>query len=401
MGSQLRIALYGHDTVGIGHFRRNLLLAQTFSEITPRPVTLVLCGTREATAFSLPPGVDCLAVPSLCKEQKGGYAPRLLDVSLQELIDLRTETIWAALHAFKPDIFIVDKVPRGACRELDWTLQSLRSAGVTRCVLGLRDVLDDPETVRREWLSQETEEAIRDYYDAVWVYGDPAVYDLCREYQLSAETVGKVRFTGYLSPPVMPEREAVSGDPYAVLGLPAGRLVLCMVGGGHDGIQLAEAFVEAELPSETNAVLVTGPQMPVEARQRLHRRVLNRPRFRVLEFVTRPELLLARADRVIAMGGYNTTCELLSLEKTALIVPRVTPRREQLIRAERLRDRGVLDMLHPAQVTPSVLSDWLARDVPRPTGARDTIDMNGVHHLPGLLEELLGSEASCHPAVLA
>src|SRR2546422_1584136 len=136
MESQLRIALYGHDTVGIGHLRRNMLLAQTFAEIRPRPVILVLSGAREATAFPLPFGVDCLTVPSLCKAMSGGYAPRLLDLSLQELIELRSETIWAALHAFKPDVFIVDKVPRGACRELDWTLQSLYSCGGTRCVLG-------------------------------------------------------------------------------------------------------------------------------------------------------------------------------------------------------------------------------------------------------------------------
>src|SRR3712207_9415316 len=65
----------------------------------------------------------------------------------------------------------------------------------------------------------------------------------------------------------------------------------------------------------------------------------------VLEFVPEPALLLARADFVVAMGGYNTVCEALSFEKRALIVPRVTPRREQMVRAERLRDRGLIDVL--------------------------------------------------------
>ena len=40
---------------------------------------------------------------------------------------------------------------------------------------------------------------------------------------------------------------------------------------------------------------------------------------------------------VVAMGGYNTFCEILSFGKPALIVPRTAPRQEQYLRAERAR----------------------------------------------------------------
>ena len=57
------------------------------------------------------------------------------------------------------------------------------------------------------------------------------------------------------------------------------------------------------------------------------------------------EALVARAAGVVAMGGYNTFCEVLSLDKRALIVPRTAPRLEQHIRASRATELGLVSML--------------------------------------------------------
>ena len=66
-----RVALYSHDTMGIGHMRRNLLIAQALAH-GPQPVSiLMVAGAREVSAFGLPPGVDCLTLPSLFKDDKG------------------------------------------------------------------------------------------------------------------------------------------------------------------------------------------------------------------------------------------------------------------------------------------------------------------------------------------
>jgi len=56
-------------------------------------------------------------------------------------------------------------------------------------------------------------------------------------------------------------------------------------------------------------------------------------------------LLIARAEGVVAMGGYNTFCEVLSLDKPALLIPRSTPRLEQTIRARRAQALGFVSML--------------------------------------------------------
>src|SRR5262245_26080551 len=307
-----RVALYSHDTMGIGHMRRNLLIAEALAGSSLSPSVLVIAGVREAGAFPLRRGIDCLTLPSLAKEGEGCYQARGLDVSLRRLLGLRARTIDAALGAFNPDVLIVDKVPRGALGELDLALARLRARGRARCVLGLREVLDEPAVVRREWAEAGNDDVVRANYDAVWVYGDPAVYDPVCEYGFPADLAAKVRYTGYFDERSRSRLEPV---PAPGLDLPPGRLVLCLVGGGQDGEPLAEAFAAAELPPGATAVLVTGPLMSREGQDRLRRRAAVNPRLRVVEFLSDPERLLGRAERVIAMGGYNTIREVLSFEK--------------------------------------------------------------------------------------
>jgi predicted glycosyltransferase len=302
-----------------------------------------------------------------------------------------------ALETFEPDVLIADHLPRGALRELEPALESLRARGDTRCVLGLRDVLDDPETVHREWFRANNENAIRRYYDAVWVYGDPAVYDLVREYHFPPDLAAKVRYTGYLTPPIQTAFAQIDGAELltAVAG-PPDRLVLCMLGGGQDGAFLAEAFAQVDFPPGTKGVILTGPFMPPEVRHCLYRRAAANPQLRVVKFVTDPDILLGLADRVVTMGGYNTTYEVLVAEKPALIVPRTGPRREQLIRAERLRQLGLVDVLPQDRLSSAALMEWLGRDPgPRPR-VLGRIDFQGAERLPHLLAEVL-NRPPCRP----
>src|SRR5436189_4625504 len=326
--------------MGLGHMRRNLLLAQALRHSRLQAVVLMIAGAREASLVTSTAAVDCVALPSLRKDGGGQYHPRHLAVSLKERLALRGGTAGAALEAFAPDVLIVDAVPRGALRELDPVLESLRARGRTRLVLGLRDVLDEPARLQREWARAQNQEAVRRYYDAVWVYGDPAVYDPVREYGFTPDVASKVRYTGYLDQRARTEYAGGQhGDPVAALGLPPGPLALCLVGSGQDGAQLAEAFAEAELPADTNGVLVTGPSMPLDVRRRIARATAGRPGRRIVRFLSEPTRLVRRANYIVAMGGYNTICEGLSFRKAAPILPRVEPRRERLLRAEPLRAR--------------------------------------------------------------
>ena len=73
-----RIAFYSHDTMGLGHIRRNMLLAQSVLQSYPDMEVLLLSGVRESGAFKLPTGADSVTLPTYFKTPQGQYVPRSL-----------------------------------------------------------------------------------------------------------------------------------------------------------------------------------------------------------------------------------------------------------------------------------------------------------------------------------
>lgn len=395
-----RIALYSHDTQGLGHIRRNISIASALVGAHPDTDVLLLSGAPEATCLPLPPNSEVITLPALRKNLDGHYGPRVLGLPLEEVVELRRQISSAALLALRPDLLIVDKVARGFGGELEGTLRSLRRGG-TRTVLGLRDVLDSPAVTAAEWRSGRTDEAIRDLYDEVWVYGDPVVFDAAQAYGWSWAVRTKIAYTGYLADHVP--------DPCAVAGgqdnaPPSEPYVLCLVGGGQDGAQLAEAFVESGPPPGHTGVLVTGPYMSPGDRERLVRTSRRRSDLLVHGFTARARELVAGAAATVTMGGYNSVCELLAAGCPTLVAPRVRPRMEQAIRASALSRMGRLDVLLPHELTPQRIRAWLERAVApasttttttgepsRSHPCRPAIDLAGLSRIPVFAHALLTS----------
>jgi len=398
-----RIALYSHDTQGLGHVRRNIAIASALVEAHPATDVLLLTGAPEAAALPLPANTEVVTLPTLHKDVSGGYRPKTLGMGLPALLELRGQIVAAALAAFDPDLFVVDKAVRGVHGELDTALRRLQGTG-TRVVLGLRDVLDAPAATVREWQATGSTETIRDYYDEVWVYGDPEVFDPAAAYDWPWSVRSKLVYTGYLAdhrPDYLPPRSHPdrAADRWLV---PAEPYVLCLVGGGQDGAGLAEAFARTDLPPGHRGVLVTGPYMSQEQRRHLEEIARTRTALTVHGFTPRAHELIAGAAAAVTMGGYNSVCELLAARCPALVVPRTVPRMEQAVRAEALTRLGWVDTLPPAELGPVRIAAWLDRAVTCPRGGLGRIDLDGLVHLCQRTDALLTPylvEADHHAAV--
>ena len=371
-----RVVLYSHDTLGFGHLRRNLMLAARLKALDPAPEVVLIAGTSEAGAFDLPDGVDLITLPAYAKQTSGAYVPRRLGMRVTELRDLRAGVIRAAVKRIRPDLFIADNVPLGAQGELGPALRWMARETGNRRVLGLRDILDDPRAVRLQWLRDRNVEAVNAHYTDVWIYGDPAVHDPIADAGLAGAIRARVTHTGYLLRPARPAATTRT-RPH----------ILCTVGGGRDGAAVLEAFAAAPLPPGRDGVIVTGSQLDDGVRARIERLAAARPELDVRRFVPDLMPLLGSAERVVTMGGYNTVCEVVRLGTPALVVPRVRPRREQLVRAERFTALGLLEMLHPDRLTPAALGDWLARPAHPP--ARGRIDADGLDRFADLAQGAL------------
>jgi predicted glycosyltransferase/ActR/RegA family two-component response regulator len=393
-----RIVLYSHDTMGLGHMRRNILIARSLAESRIKANVLLVSGAREIGRFELPAGIDCLVLPSYRKSAAGNYESRHLDLETQELVSLRAQTINASVLAFDPDVFVVDNVPRGALNELDNVLSSLNARNRTRLVLGLRDILDAPQATRAEWAKRNNLNTIQWHYDEVWIYGDPKIYNPCETYGFGDAFNRKVRFTGYLdarkrATPRASDIVSPTGSDEVPNDKPYN---LCLVGGGQDGFALAEAFALSCQPAMTLGVLITGPFMQPEQIERLHQIAEHRDDLEVLGFVEEPTDLLSNARRVVAMGGYNTVNEVLAFNRPTLIVPRIRPRQEQIVRAQRLAELGYIDMLHPDALQPAAIGEWLDKPDAALPGASAPIDLLGLKRLADYVARLTNEKGIHH-----
>lgn len=353
-----RILLYSHDTYGLGHLRRTLNIAGQLARDLPNASQLVLTGSMVAGAFSLPPHLDLIKLPALSKRSNGRYKARALPLSLAQIMAWREQMILQAVIAFEPDLVLVDKTPAGVQGELLPTLHYLRTQRPeTRLVLGMRDIEDDPEATQREWAANDTRRLHEQVYDRILLYGQREVFDPVREYAMSPLATAKLVECGYLDR-VTPSRsrEVVRRE----LGASDRPLVVVTVGGGGDGFDLIKTYLDAlaAVPALAgiHSLVVTGPLMARDRRDLL-RTAAQAEGLTLMEFT--PDLVsyIAAADLVVSMAGYNTVCETLSLGVRALLVPRVRPRAEQRIRAERLAQQGCARLLLPEDLSPQRLAD--------------------------------------------
>jgi predicted glycosyltransferase len=203
--------------------------------------------------------------------------------------------------------------------------------------------MDEPTVLVDEWERKCVFPALEELYDAIWVYGLPEIFDPLREIPGMSAFSAKTHFTGYLRRTVG-NRAALPSEH----GLPTEPSILVTPGGGGDGAELIEWVIAAyehdpALPHP--ALIVFGPFLPPEIRQAFQERVARHPRLCAITFDPHVEPLFERAVGVVAMGGYNTFCEILSFGKPALLVPRTLPRLEQHLRAERAQRLGLIRML--------------------------------------------------------
>ena len=389
-----RILVYSHDAYGLGNIRRMLEITTHLVESDPEVSVLLISGSPMPHAFRIPERVDYIKLPCVARSDKGEAVVKSLGLSYEDTIRLRANVILMAALDFNPDLVLVDKKPFGIAEELEPALTALRkSARAPKVVLLLRDILDEPEVTVRQWVSGKYHEAIGAHYDQVLVVGEEEIFDAAQEYRFPEATRRKLRYCGYIERPAAAQSPAQVRGP---LGVGEAPLVLVTAGGGGDGARLMLAYLEGLLARPGRGfktLLVTGPEMAPEQRAMVTALASRAGGVIVQEFCADMMSAMNAADLVVSMGGYNTVCELLTLKKKTIVVPRVRPVLEQWMRAERMQARGLLRALHPDELTPESLMaavvEELSRD-PVEDLALQRFEMAGLPRIGAAIAQLLG-----------
>ena len=338
-----RLMIYSHDTFGLGHLRRCRAIAHSLVERFKGLTILILSGSPIIADFDFRARVDFIRIPGVIKLFNGEYTSLGLKIDLKDTLSIRESIIRNTTREFAPDLFLVDKEPLGLKGEMTDTLRMLKGTG-TKTILGLRDIMDEPTLLKREWAGRDMLSAMDDLYDDIWIYGLEEFFNPLTTMDVTPALRDKIIYTGYL-PRSLPKEHRPSEkldmeEPY----------ILVTPGGGGDGATMVDwvmrAFEGDDAPP-FGALMVLGPFMPPELRAEFMDRAAKLDRVKVISFDSRMEVLMANSVGVISMGGYNTFCEILSYDKRALVIPRMEPRKEQLNRATRAEELGLSKMLIP------------------------------------------------------
>ncbi|MEM8974077.1 MAG: glycosyltransferase [Pseudomonadota bacterium] len=375
----IRVLMYSHDTFGLGHLRRCREIAHALVEQFKGLHVLIVSGSSIAGAFDFRARVDFIKIPSVIKLYNGEYTSLSKHIDLSETLALRRSIIEHAATHFRPDIFIVDKEPRGLRGELEPSLPILKEQGC-HIVLGLREILDEPEVVQREWERHNAIEWVENYFDSIWVYGSEDFWHPLQGVDLPETVAKRVRHVGFLG------RRVPRLKKTTMRNLPA-KFILVTAGGGGDGSQLMRQILaarEVDRSAKFPLVMLLGPFMSSRDRSEISHRARRLNDVSVFDFDNQIESVMSQATAIVGMGGYNTFCEIMSFDKRTLLIPRKVPRREQLIRAQRAEHFGLVSMLDPDDASDPWKMAKALQDLPnrkRPSECRYKIDLDGLSRI--------------------
>ncbi len=336
-----RVLIYSHDSFGLGHLRRCREIAHALVEADRNLSVLILSGSPIIGSFDFRARVDFVRIPGVIKLRNGEYTSLNLHLDIEHTLALRASIIEHTTKVYDPDLLLVDKEPLGLRGEVESTLEYLKGKG-TPCVLGLRDVMDEPSLLAPEWERKNAVSALERYYDEIWVYGLPQICEPLKGLKLPGRVKQTMTYTGYLK-----RHLPKTGSQYRLEKISEPYLLIT-IGGGGDGEQIIDWVLRAyerdpEIPYP--ALLVLGPFMGSTLQNGFQRRASRLAKVEAITFDAHIETLMDRALGVVSMGGYNTFCEILSFDKRAVIVPRTEPRMEQYLRARSAHALGLVQIL--------------------------------------------------------
>lgn len=343
-----RYLFSSHDGYGLGHVRRNVLVAREVLRLSPGAQITLVTGVPRRPEWLQDPRFDVVAVPPLLKNAQGEYDNP--GMGLHAAVAERARIFSQTVETLRPDVVVVDRHPYGTSGELLTGLTGARRQGAT-LILGLRDVIDDVVSVRRE-LDGPGWEGVRGLFHEILVFGSPLLCDHVREYRLPIPPI----YCGWVVEPAV--KQVRSED-----------LVVISAGGGGDGQTVFRLGVEAlRRRPALRGMVAAGPYTGEWAHRTMDGDSDLAARVQLSLDTGSTVQLFAGAGAVVQMAGYNSTLEALSAGVRAVLVPRRSPRREQAIRASRLASLGLVDVVDETASPDEVA--WLL-DQPRilPEGA--------------------------------
>lgn len=347
-----KILFYCQYLAGMGHLVRS---TEIIRNLVPDFQVCLVIGGEPIAQFDVPDGVEVVYLPPL-REESGELIA--LNQSIDAVKARRRQHLLTLFDQFQPDCVITECFPFSKYKmafELLPLLERAKAAQV-QVVCSLRDLIMTQSMSERGLARKQSRvlDQIRQFYDLVLCHCDRKLQSLEACFPAAHALTCEVFYTGYVA-----QSLATSSNHQQTLPTPR---IVASVGGGRYGYTLLKAICEVgpllrqAIPHRIYAF--AGPFMPPSEFESLQALATPQPNITLERFTPNLMDYLYGADLSISLGGYNTTMNVLSTQIRSLILPSPSPDQadEQWLRASRLAQLGAVDLLSPAQLSPSVLA---------------------------------------------
>lgn len=382
------VLLHCQYVYGIGHFVRTLELARGLSEDFE---VFVLNGGEAVPNYDIPPGVTCLQLPAIYKEEHLDHlSPVDPALSLDECFASREALIEQLLDRVGVDVLVTEHFPFGLLFQAEATrlIRRVKERNpAAKIVSSVRDVIESEDGGPQD---SHVCAVINRFFDMVLVHGDPDVVPISASFPRWREIVVPLHHTGYLvQPPPSPGPRA---DPPQLV---------VSVGGGRLGEELLHAALDAHRAAARewphHLVLFAGAfQRDV---WKLHARIeaAEGSRATLHEFSRdHYRRTLAGASAVICMGGYNTLLEAVSTGLPTLVYRRTFQGKntEQALRLSLFERAGLVQVLGPDELGPGPMAARISQLVEGHERPRVRLRMDGAAESRARLLRLVADAAA-------
>lgn len=298
-------------------------------------------------------------------------------------LGVRRRQLLHCLQRFAPDLVLIEAFPFGR-RQLRFELLPLLDACHSAdprpvVVCSVRDIV---QRRRKPGRTEESVRLVKQYFDHVLVHGDAEFIAFGDSFAGAPEIAAQIHYTGYV---VRSKVASVNAADDSVNTADA--QVLVSAGGGAAGYPLMQTALQARALSqaaELNWWLLSGEGLPSEALESLQ----NSAPSGVTVARSRPDFqtLLRQCRLSISQAGYNTVAEVLCASAPALLVPfEGTTETEQLQRAERLEQRGLVEVVREQDLSPERLAAAVDRALASRPDPGSCPNLNGARNSAALI----------------
>jgi predicted glycosyltransferase len=381
-----KILFFCQNLLGLGHFVRT---SEILLHLQGRAKTCLVFGGQLADGLDMTAAASSITLPALRRED-GELKVVGTDMALEQVQEFRRQRLLEAFRQFDPDVVVFEGFPfakKVLAFELIPLLKEISRQEMKPAVFcSIREiVLAKERKAEKAKKTKKNEKAIcklmNKYFDGLLVHSDPRVLRLDERFSRLDRLNCPVHYTGFVVqsfPDTPPDAELSEQGPTILVSVGGGRLGRSLL----EGILATAPLLASRIPHRL--LVFTGPFLSDEEYARFAERAGAVPNLVVRRYT--PSLLhhMVRADLSISLCGYNTAMNVLRANVRSMVLPSLKDL-EQPLRAERFAEHGILEVLKPADLAPSIFADRIVAALARPKPSAVTFDLNGGATSAGIL----------------